>query len=428
LLATGRTGGFPQTVRETVRQQETASFNTIKAGLDERNIEYTERNLLAEYGVFGKSLFTGNAAPQEIPFLFVFPVYDCHTELAFSLFDTAGNATPDAAGNDETNPAVVFLGDVWSASNASFNDLLESLDYPENAMLMYMSRTEDASLAVTFFQGMVKNPFNLTGTFARYLAARNTPFSFLDKTMVIAPDAFPDTSALAACLLGFAATSPQPETDPDTRYIAADFQGRKLILSNLSVMRIVLASSAAVLFVSLFFAVIFTKKRVFVIALAVFFVFAAVLLLSNPLRSQNNRDESALAGIPGATPPVLPRNNGLAAAEPAVEAKKTVFLDRITYTMRAEYPNEPYRIVVAYDYDAEKSGLPGEVYEAPFPYEVEEGRITFILGEYPPNPFELDAGISFPRTLPGVLNITAFFGPDNAAPVPFFWSEGETAQ
>jgi hypothetical protein len=411
-----------------VRQHETASFNTIKAGRDERNIEYTERNLLAEYGVFGKSLFTGNAAPQEAPFLYVFPVHDCYAELAFSLFDTSDDAALNADGNNETNPAVVFLGDVFSASNASFNDLLESLDYPENAMLMYVSRMEDASLAVTFFQGVAKNPFNLTGTFARYLEDRNTPFSFLDKTIVIAPDAFPGTNALAACLLGFAAITPPPETDPDTHYIAADFHGRKLILSNLSIIKIVLASSAVILFVSLFFAVLFTKKRVFFIALAVFFVFAAVLLLSNPLRSQNNRNsgESAyiLAGVPGATPPVIPQDTSLAAAEPAVEAKKTVFLDRVTYTIRAEYPNEPYRVVVAYDYDAEKNRLPGEVYEAPFPYEVEEGRITFILGEYPPNPLELEAEISFPRALPGVLNITAFFGPDDTSAIPFIWTEG----
>jgi hypothetical protein len=431
-------GVFPQ----TVRHNETASFNVIKAGLDERAIEYTERNLLAEYGVFGKSLFTGNAAPQENPFLFVFPVYDCPMELAFSLIDTAVGALPDGAGNDAANvaPNIVFLGDVWSASNAAFNDLLESLDYPENALLMYVSRTGDGALAVTFFQGLVRNPFHLTGTFAQYLEARNVPFSFLertvtdktfivkiaidktvtDKTMVIAPDAFPDTSTLAACLLDFAATNPLPETDPDTHYIAAEFHGRNMTLDNLSIIKIILAGSAGLLFVSLFFAVIFNKKSVFVIALIVFFVFAAAILSNNPLRPHNSA-HSALAGIPNAVPPETPVNNEV--TEPTIEAKKTVFLDRFTYTIKAEYPNEPYRITVFYDHDTEKGGLPGEVYEAPFPYEAEAGRITFTLGEYPPNPFE--AAISFPRTLPGVLNITAFFGPDDESSVSSVWREEE---
>ncbi|MDR0638414.1 MAG: hypothetical protein LBG27_05875 [Spirochaetaceae bacterium] len=436
LLMTAGMGVFPQSTRQSVRQNETASFNTIKAGLDERNIEYIERNLLAEYGVFGKSLFTGNAAPQENPFIFVFPVLDCRIELAFSLLDAAAGLMPDGAEHNEAAPNVAFLGDVWSASNASFNDLLESLDHPENAMLMYMSRTEDGSLAVTFFQGTVKNPFHLTGTFAQYLESWNVPFSFFEKTVlektandetisgktiVISPDVFRDTNSLTACLLDFAATNPRPEIDPDTHYIVADFRGRKIILSNLSILLIILAGSAGLLFVNLFFAVIFTKKRVFIIALALFFAFAAVLVLRNPLRSLNN-PAYILAGIPGTTPPATQQDTSHPVTEPIVEAKETVFLDRITYTIKAEYPNEPYRITVFYDYDIGKDRLPGEVYETPFPYEVEEGRITFILGEYPPNP--LEAEISFPRT--GTLNIAAFFGPDDT--IPSVWREGETKE
>jgi hypothetical protein len=99
-----------------------------------------------------------------------------------------------------------------------------------------------------------------------------------------------------------------------------------------------------------------------------------------------------------------------------VEVNRTVFLDRIVYTIKAEYDSEPYHIALFYD--TEQSDPPGEVYESPFPYEIDEGRVTFTLGEYPPNPFETE--ISFPLAFPGHLTVTAAY--EHGAP-PAVWTE-----
>jgi hypothetical protein len=394
---------------QTVRQNETAAFNAIKAGLDERKTGYAERDLLAEYGVFGKSIITGNAGPEENPFLFVFPVSDGCRELAFSLIEHGAAETAKAA--------VVFLGDAWSASNAPFQDLLESLDNPQNAALMYLSAAEGAAFAVTFFAAAspgetVKNPFHLTGVFAQYLEANGIRFSFRGKDIVLGDGAFPGVNEAAACLAGFAAAAPRPETSPDLFYIAAEVKGRKIILGNAAVIKITLLASAVFLFVGMVFAVIFNKKRVFFGTLAVFFLLASALLLNNPLRPRNGAAPVAPSDISG--PDRAPPENGGGTA--GVEVERTVFLDRIIYTIKAAYGNEPSHIALFYD--TEQSGLPAEVYESPFPYEIDEGRVTFTLGDYPPNPFE--AEISFPRLFPGLLTIAATAGED--AP-PAVWTE-----
>ncbi|MDR1096342.1 MAG: hypothetical protein LBL31_08120 [Spirochaetaceae bacterium] len=400
-------------VAQTVRQNETASFNEIKAGLDERKTEYTERDLLAEYGVFGKSIITGNAAPEENPFLFVFPVSDGYRELAFSLIDHS------AAGT--TKAAVVFLGDAWSASNASFSDLMESLDNPQNAALMYLAAAENASFAVTFFAApsldeTVKNPFHLTGAFAQYLEANSIRFSFRDKDIILGNGTFPDMNEAAACLAGFAAAAPRPETSPDVFYIAAEVSNRKIILGNTAVIKIVLLASAVFLLAGMVLSVIFNKKRMVFITLAVFFLFTGALLLNNPFRLQNDTDTGAgpvaRSDIPG--PDFASPENG--GGTSGVEVKRTVFLDRVMYTIKAAYGEEPYHIAIFYD--TEQSGLPAEVYESPFPYKIDEGRIAFILGDYPPNPFE--AEISFLRPFPGLLTVAASAGQD--AP-PAVWTE-----
>jgi hypothetical protein len=397
-------------VAQTVRQNEAASFNEIKAGLDERKINYIERDLLAEYGVFGKSIVTGNAAPEENPFLFVFPVSDCYRALAFSLAEHIAAETPKAS--------VVFLGDAWSASNAAFDDLLESLDNPQNAALMYLAAPENASFAVTFFAvtslaETVKNPFHLTGVFAKYLEANNIRFSFRGKDIMLDNNVFPDINETAVFLADFAAAIPQPETSPDIFYIAADVNNRKIILSNTAIIKIALLISAVFLSVNLLFAVIFNKKRVFFIILAGFLIFASALLLNNPIRFQRDTDTD-LAEDDKSAPVLATPENGDGTS--GVEVKRTVFLDRIIYTIKAAYDNEPYHITIFYD--TEPSGLPAEVYESPFPYKIDEGRIVFTLGEYPPNPFETE--ISFPRAFPGLLTIAATPAPD--AP-PTVWTE-----
>ncbi|MDR1231705.1 MAG: hypothetical protein LBK61_09920 [Spirochaetaceae bacterium] len=416
------TGLFAQ----TVRQNETASFNEIMAGLDERKIEHTERDLLGEYGVFGKSIFTGNAAPEENPFLFVFPVTDCYRELAFSLSERISASTAKAS--------VVFLGDAWSASNASLHDLLESLDNPQNAALMYLTTPENAPFAVTFFAvtslaETVKNPFHLTGVFAEYLETNNIHFSFRDKDILLAADAFSDINEAAALLSDFAASGPPPETSPDLFYIAADVNNKKIILSNTAVIKIVLLASAVFLFVTLVLAVIFNKKRVFFIMLAVFFLFTGALLLNNPLHFPQDADNELVAPDDISAPNSVAQENGEKNDEgndeengdgtggaSGVEVTRTVFLDRIVYTIKAEYDGEPQRIAIFYD--TEPSDPPGEVYESPFPYEIDEGRVTFTLGEYPPNPFETE--ISFPRAFPGHLTVTVTS--EHGAP-PAVWTE-----
>jgi hypothetical protein len=412
---------------QTVRQNETASFNQIKTGLDQRKIEYTERDLLAGYGVFGKSIFTGNAASETNPFLFVFPVSDCYYDLAFAL---AGQIVAE-----ETNAAVIFLADAWSS--ASLDDLRETLDNAQNAALMYVTKnapiktkntaTENTSpealsvenknapfmnaFTVTFFQDTTKNPFHLTGTFAKYLESRNIPFSFHDKDIIFDANAFPDMNEAASVFFHFAATSPPPETDPDIYYIAVDFNGRKLILGNVALLKIVLIASAALLFISLFFAVIFSKKRVFIIMLAVFALLAGVFLLNNPLHSRKN----TAAAHDTATDPAEPRQNTRSGEGiSGVEVNRTVFLDRITYKIKAAYGTEPARISIFYD--MENAALPAEVYESPFPYEIDESRVTFTLGEYPPNPFATE--IAFPRAFPGLLTIIA-----DCKQGPLVWTE-----
>jgi hypothetical protein len=422
LLLPMATGLFAQ----TVRQNETASFNAIKPALDERQIEYTERDLLAEYGVFGKSIFTGGAATEEYPFLFVFPVLDCYRDLALSL------AEHTAAG--ETKASVIFLGDAWSASNASLTDLLQSLDNPQNAALMYFTiaehtienTTENTTppfFAVTFFSvtsftETVKNPFHLTGVFARYLEAHNIRFSFHDKDIILAADAFPaisDINETAALLLDFAAASPPPETSPDLYYIAADLNGRKIILGNTVIIKIVLLGSAGFLFVILFFAVIFNKKRVLAIMLSAFFIGAAALILNNPLRS---RQDGATAHDIQNSASESQENGSTTGETPGVEVKRAVFLDRIIYTIKAAYDSEPQYIAIFYD--TENARMPGEVYESPFPYEIDEGRVTFTLGEYPPNPLETE--ISFPRAFPGLLTIAATYR-HGVEPASTVWTE-----
>jgi hypothetical protein len=417
------TGLFSQ----TIRQNETASFNEIKTGLDQRKIEYTERELLADYGVFGKSIFTGNAASETNPFLFVFPVSDCYQDLAFSL--------AEHTATEATNTPVIFLADAWSP--ASLDDLLETLDSPQNAVLMYFAldmptkntsiestpientspektstentatepiaggttnetlstENKTSSFIVTFFQGTIKNPFHLTGTFAKYLEDRNIPFSFRDKNIILAANTFSDMNEAASVLLPFAAASPPPETDPDIYYIAADFSSRKIILDNVAILKIVLIASAVLLFINLFFAVIFNKKRILVIMLSVFFIFAGIFLLNNPLYSPKDI----------ALNPAEPQNIRSTEGISGVKVTRTVFLDRITYTIKAAYDTDPTRITIFYD--MENAAMPAEVYESPFPSEITESRITFILGEYPPNPFETE--IAFPHAYPGILTVIA---------------------
>jgi hypothetical protein len=417
------TGLFSQ----TIRQNETASFNEIKTGLDQRKIEYTERDLLADYGVFGKSIFTGNAASETNPFLFVFPVSDCYQDLAFSL--------AEHTATEATNTPVIFLADAWSS--ASLLDLLETLDNPQNAVLMYFTQdmseknspieststenispentstentpTENtatepisienktSSFIVTFFQGTIKNPFHLTGTFAKYLEDRNIPFSFRDKNIILTANTFSDMNEAVSVLLPFAAASPPPETDPDIYYIAADFSSRKIILDNVAILKIVLIASAALLFINLFFAVIFNKKRILVIMLSVFFIFAGIFLLNNPLYSPKDTAHDI------ALNPAEPQNIRNTERTSGVKVTRTVFLDRITYTIKAAYDIAPTHIAIFYD--MENAAMPAEVYESPFPSEITESRITFTLGEYPPNPFETE--IAFPRAYPGILTVIA---------------------
>jgi hypothetical protein len=421
LLLPMATGLFAQ----TVRQNETASFNEIKAALDERKIEYAEQDLLAEYGIFGKSILTG-VTTEATPFLFVFPVLNCYRELAFSLSEHI------AAG--ETRPPIVFLGDAWSTTGATLNNLLENLEIPQNATIMYITKTENAAFAVTFFAvtsftETMKNPFHLTGNFAKYLETHNIQFSFRDKDIILSDVAISGTSDIsdinntATFLLDFAAASPQPETSPDQYYIAANLNRRKIILSNTAVIKMVLLGSAIFLFVNLFFAVIFNKKRVLMIMLSVFTILAAVFLRNNPLHSPkdttavNNTD--ILNNSPGANPPVFEtqENPDSTAETSKIEVNRTVFLDRIIYTIKAAYDSEPQQIAIFYHTDTE-AGMPGEVYESPFPYEIDADSITFTLGEYPPNPFETE--ISFPRTLPGLLTVIATCGEEQSSIV---WTE-----
>jgi hypothetical protein len=206
-------------------------------------------------------------------------------------------------------------------------------------------------------------------------------------------------------------------------YIAADFNGRKIILGNTAIIKIVLLGSAIFLFVSLFFAVIFNKKRVLAVMLSAFFIGAAAFILNNPLRSPEDTAPAAVNDtLNGASEA---QENASGAGETSgVEVKRAVFLDRIIYTIKAAYDREPQRIAIFYD--AENARIPGEVYESPFPYDIDEGRVTFILGEYPPNPFETE--LSFPRAFPGLLTIAATYRHGGEPPSTVWTEQPETPE
>jgi hypothetical protein len=415
---------------QTVRQRETDAFQRITSNLQEKNIAYQEIDLLAGYGVFGKSVYTGEIVPEARPFLFTFPVSDHPEGLAFSLID--------ALRKEETPAgiAAVFLGDAWPDAEVSLAGLLEEVADPENTHVMHLAAGENQSVNVTFFQGTVKNPFHLTGVFAEYLKARGISFSFHNNNnnrdnnrnnngnIVLPSGAFPGTAEAADFLLRFAKTKPEPALVPDVHYIAADFHRTKIIMGNPVIITTIVIAAAVFLCAAFFLSAAFPKKKAPLIVSTVLFIFAGVILLAYLFRP---------AGQPVAendAPPaiVLAQGDKRREEDANITVEKRVLLDRYIYTVTAVFSGEPSRISLFYDLD--KAKLPGEVYEAPFPYEVEPDHIAFTLGPYPPNPFETQ--ISFPIGVSGSLRITALCQntaidtaaqPAAAQPVVYVWRE-----
>jgi hypothetical protein len=278
----------------------------------------------------------------------------------------------------DNNFSPVFLGDAFN--DGAFESLLNKTENPFSTVFIYI-----ADGAVSLYQGEIKNPYHLVYSFSQFLQQKNIAFSLNDnKSFLI------ETDALSAPLLEFASGKPEIADSPDLRYLTFKFHSNYYLFSNPQIITIVLITGACLLFLIILFSLFNNKasKRV-VVLLSVIFV------LFNVFVTGYERSLGFFEKKTATTLNTFTTTESFVTDDAAVDIEASELLDRTIYKIKCEYSDEsyePYRINIYFDIENKNDII--DVYEADFPYEIDEGVVSFKLGEYPPNPFETE--ISFP--------------------------------
>ncbi|MDR0685580.1 MAG: hypothetical protein LBF83_10700 [Spirochaetaceae bacterium] len=460
------------------RNAETTAFNELVQRLEAKNINFTERPLMADYGAFGVSVEVNiparpdsGGSEGEGLFVLAVPILDVQTadilngtdggpgwsvELALGLIDKfLSKPLP-------FDTLVYFAADNWPATGggafpyAGFQALLGDTEEREGTLIVYcdsLPEGEDApsALGVLRLAGTTVPPLDLVEPFVQLCADSGIPW-FFDSEVGGAPapavntdeaggrqiiyvtgasaerSKMPPSAAMAgkkitadeasALLYRYAEEIFRGGVDSgraDYNYACVNLKNKVVFIPELT---LVLLTLFGMVFVSaLFFCLYYAaKSRHKYVLIPVFAVF--VLLTAAflfVLHTNGGQDLPARTKLPAQQTKIT--TDGLEPDMYFTASPKSVrFLDRRIVRISTEARLPPLRYSLFFTNQAADDPA-YFIYDAPMPYISDGKRIEFILGSYPPNP--LDIELALPLSLNGEFSIEGLF-PGNAAAVKTF--------
>jgi hypothetical protein len=446
------------------RTGETARLETLRRALSARKIPFSERPLLLTYGAFGTSLQTSlpagapppPRAAEQTSFILAVPILSptdaravlppvqeisFSQEVALAFIEYAAEqekpATDSAAAPRERNfdIAVFFLADEWasggfpaeSANGAAWQDVL---DTEGRSSIVYLDmNTQTKHVGIYTGKSPPRPPFANIKQFSAMLRKRHLPFYFSPR---ITPGAIPreienqdtpvlhlaslakepflgktevspDAQVLAALLYEYAfAAAELRQTaaagEDDRNYLAIALPGNAVVLGERSIILFVMLL-ATILFSVIFF--IYKKRKhkaVLASGSVLTLLFAAGVFYSPSYRN--------------AAPLPAPVSFIAIPAETAVNvtARTQRFLERTMIALRITCEKAPLHHRLYFEKETFDQAEWGElpfVYEAPLPARSGSEGILFYMGNYPPNPLDLE--IALPAGLGGAFIIDTYW-------------------
>jgi hypothetical protein len=426
-----------------VRFTETASYTMLTRLLKERNVNFSQRDLMADYGAFGASIearFPAHPAASQYAGLFVLAVP------VSSLGQAGGAETPLNWGcefalslidrlSEEILPfetLVCFIGDSW-LPYTGLKALFDELEGRDDCVIAYCEFPEPpAAFTVVRDWGKAGAPLELAEPFFRICAENETPCFFGSgdsgvqdlinemggdiPALYINGNVPSWTSAAktgkkfiaddaAALFFRYAETLMQNGVqETDKSYVYFGVKQRGFFISGFSLVLAALFGFSFIVFLY-FFLYIVTKsrrKRIFISALVVLVIIVALFLfVTNSAQSPRT---------PRLPPIKITPPDTSAEAYLNINAESRILLERRIVSIDIDAALEPLRYRLFFIAGNEKGSTETPfyfVYNAPMPYTVEYGRIEFMLGSYPPDPLKLE--IALPLDLAGEFSIEAFF-------------------
>jgi hypothetical protein len=439
---------FAAAQTDGVRFTETAAYTMLTGLLKERNVNFSQRELMTDYGAFGVSIearFPMNPDASGGTGLFVLAVpVSCIAadgaetplnwghELALSLIDRLSSA----ADGFSFETLVCFIGDSqppYTGLNALFDELegrddsiIVYCEFPEAPAVLALVRdwgkpSAPLELAEPLFQicaenetpcffgagdSGVQNLINERGSDipALYISGNAPAWAIAAKT-----DKKLTAGGAAALLCRYAETVMRNGVqETDKNYVYLGFSRRGLFISGFTLVLAALFGFSFIVFLY-FFLYIVTKSRrkhIFISVSAALAIVAALLLFVTYINGAHFLSSSA--EIPSA--PTTTLYSASAEARLTARAESRILLERRIVSIDIEAALEPLRYRLFFTTASENGSAESPfyfIYDAPMPYTVEDGRIEFMLGSYPPDPLKLE--IALPLGLAGKFSIEAFF-------------------
>jgi hypothetical protein len=438
---------FASAQTDGVRFTETESYAMLTRLLKERNVNFSQRDLMADYGAFGVSIearFPARPDASGDAGLFVLAVpissigqalgaetplnWGC--EFALSLIDRLL-----LIDGFSFETLVCFIGDSW-APYTGLNALFDELEGRDDCVIVYCELPEPpAVLTVVRDWGKSAAPLELAEPLFQICAENETPCFFgagdsgvqdlinerggdipalyingNAPTWTIAAKTDKKLAAddAAALLCRYAETVMQNGVQKtDRNYVYLGVSQRGLFISGFTLVLAALFGFSFIVFLY-FFLCIVTKsrrKRISISLLAAIAIAAALFLFVT-------RMDSASFLSPRAKTPQTPKITLYGASAGAylnIKAENRILLERRIVSIDIDAALEPLRYRLFFTAAGEKGATETPyyfVYNAAMPYTVEDGRIEFKLGSYPPDPLKLE--IALPFDLAGEFGIEAF--------------------
>ena len=472
-LAAAQTSSSP-------RDAERRVFNEIVSGLEAKNISFTERSLMADYGAFGVSVEVNIPARPGSDgidgiFALAVPILDVpaeellngvenrqagagpawQVELAFGLIDKL------LSEPQPFDSVVYFAADNWPAAGsgdypyAGFQALLDDTEAREEAVIVYCDSPPSGAaapqaLTVLRGRGAASSPLGLVEPFIRLCAESGIP-CFFDSDDDGGGGAAADSleGADGRHIIHVTGAAPSRFTTPpagekiavddavalfcryaeeifrgglnaeeaDRNYAYISFKNGGIFIPELTL--VLLTLFGLVFVAALCFCLYYAaKSRYKHILIPVFAVF--IVLTASFLFVL-----SASGGKNLPEPPPAPRTRVVAGRLESqlyftVDTESRRFLDHRIVRISMEARFTPLRYSLFFTDQAVDN--PDEspayfIYDAPMPYTSDGKRIKFILGPYPPNP--LDIELTLPLNLNGEFRIEGLF-PGNVTAVKTF--------
>jgi hypothetical protein len=440
-----------------VRAAETRAHDAVAGLLKSKGIAFSERELMADYGAFGSSIEVQLTGKSGAGALFTLAV-----PLAGTPPDTGSPPDGDLTWGQELavsfieailrepppfDALVCFLAASWPDPGpypyAGLEALLDGLERREDTAIAYCDfPAPPAAPSIVRGRGAAGAPLELAEPFTRFCGkagircffdpgangidgvalARSggVPVLYIGGAarprLFIPRDYEKITPAEAAALFyDYAAyiTKSGTGTDMDRNYTYIGFNGRGVFISEYAFVLLTLFGPFFLVFLcfALYFASRSRCKRIFtpVLTAALLITLPVFIVLQlNGAKNTPSTPESFLY------PQKAMREQAGAENYLAVTVKTTPLLERKIVKTGIEARSPPLRYRLFFIPGGLSPETPaGFIYDAPMPYRMENGRIEFMLGLYPPA--RVDFEITLPAGLNGEFTLDALF--ENGAAV-----------